>query len=140
MQEFPAFQLNYLGQEEHLLLPNVTSIKVVQHLYDVLFQYAITPEEEAKLQSFIELMESHIKSKPKAPFSMPLSKLEFLDEGLEELKLLNWMQLEASVFEIVTAGNDEELERIIEMLESMLVFNRKGDNIIYVYPKGLTTY
>lgn len=140
MQEFPAFQLNYLGQEEHLLLPNVTSIKVVQHLYDVLFQYAITPEEEAKLQSFIELMESHIKSKPKAPFSMPLSKLEFLDEGLEELKMLNWMQLEASVFEIVTAGNDEELERIIEMLESMLVFNRKGDNIIYVYPKGLTTY
>lgn len=140
MQEFPAFQLNYLGQEEHLLLPNVTSIKVVQHLYDVLFQYAITPEEEAKLQSFIELMESHIKSKPKAPFSMPLSKLEFLDEGLEELKMLNWMQLEASVFEIVTAGNNEELERIIEMLESMLVFNRKGDNIIYVYPKGLTTY
>lgn len=142
MQDIPAFQLKFLGQEEHLLLPNVTSIKVVQHLYDVLFQYAITPEEEERLQSFIGLMETHIKSKPKAPFSMPVSKLEFLDEGLQELKLLNWMQLKASIFEIVTASNDEtEMEKILELLESMLTFNRQGDsNFIYVYPMGLTTY
>lgn len=142
MQDIPAFQLNFLGQEEHLLLPNVTSIKVVQHLYDVLFQYAITPEEEEKLQSFIGLMEAHIKSKPKAPFSMPVSKLEFLDEGLQELKLLNWMQLKASIFEIVTASNNEqEIEKILELLESMFTFNRQDkSNIIYAYPMGLTTY
>lgn len=142
MQGIPAFQLKYLGQEEHLLLPNVTSVRVVQHLYDVLFQYAITPEEEERLKSFISLMEAHIKSKPKAPFSMPLSQLEFLDEGLQELKLLNWMQLPASLFEIVTESDDEEeLEKIIRLLESMLTFNRqKESNLIYVYPIGLTTY
>jgi hypothetical protein len=142
MQDIPAFQLKYLGQEEHLLLPNVTSVRVVQHLYDVLFQYAITPEEEERLKSFISLMEAHIKSKPKAPFSMPLSQLEFLDEGLQELKLLNWMQLPALLFEIVTESDDEEeLEKIIRLLESMLTFNRqKESNLIYVYPIGLTTY
>ena len=142
MQDIPAFQLKYLGQEEHLLLPTVTSIRVVQHLYDVLFQYAITPEEEERLQAFIRLMEAHIKSKPRAPFSMPLSKLEFLDEGLQELKLLNWMQLPAALFEIVADNNDEEeMEKILILLESMLTFNRQGEsNLILVYPIGLTTY
>jgi len=142
MQDIPEFQLKFMGQEEHLLLPNVTSIKVVQHLYDVLFQYAITPEEEKKLQSFIGLMETHIKSKSRAPFSMPVSQLAFLDEGLQELKLLNWMQLKASVFEIITAGNDdEELEKILEWLESLFTFNRQGrSSLIYVYHQGLTAY
>ncbi|MGS0764123.1 hypothetical protein [Syntrophomonas curvata] len=142
MQDIPAFQLKFLGQEEHLLLPNVTSIKVVQHLYDVLFQYAITPAEEEKLQSFIGLMEAHIKSKPRAPFSMPVSNLAFLDEGLQELKLLNWMQLKASVFEIIPDGNDDDgLEKILELLESVCTFNRQEQsNLIYVYPQGLTVY
>jgi len=125
-----------------LLLPTITSIRVVQHLYDVLFQYAITPQEEERLQWFIGLMEAHIKSKPKAPFSMSISELEFLDEGLEELKLLNWMQLPASIFEIITDNNDEEeIEKILQLLESILTFNRQGDsNTIIVYPQGLTRY
>ena len=142
MQDIPAFQLKFIRQEEHLLLPTITSIRVVQHLYDVLFQYAITPQEEERLQWFIGLMEAHIKSKPKAPFSMPISELEFLDEGLQELKLLNWMQLPASVFEIITNNNDEEeIEKILQLLESIFTFNRQGDsNIIIVYPQGLTRY
>ncbi|MGI5912478.1 MAG: hypothetical protein ACOX6E_07870 [Syntrophomonadaceae bacterium] len=140
MQDIPLFQLKFLRTEEHLLLPLITSIKVVQHLYDVLFQYAITPEEENKLQFFIKLMENHIKSKTKAPFSIPLSMLEFMDEGLQELKLLNWMQLKASVFEIVGADSEEEMEKILEFLETICTFNRSESNIIYVYPKGLTTY
>lgn len=143
MQDIPAFQLRFIGQEEHLLLPTVTSIRVVQHYYDVLFQYAITPEKEEKIKSFISLMEAHIKSKPQAPFSMPLSKLEFLlDEGLQELKLLNWMQLPASLFEVITDDNDEEeMEKILQLLESIISFNRQGDsNVILVYPKGLTKY
>lgn len=142
MQEIPAFQLKFKGQEEHLLLPTITSIRVVQHLYDVLFQYAITPQEEERLHWFIGLMEAHIKSKPKAPFSMPISELAFLDEGLEELKLLNWMQLPASIFEIITDNNNEdELEKILQLLESIFTFNHQGDsNIIIVYPQGLTRY
>ncbi len=142
MQEIPAFQLKFIGQEEHLLLPTITSIRVVQHLYDVLFQYAITPQEEERLQWFIGLMEAHIKSKPKAPFSMPISELEFLDEGLQELKLLNWMQLPASLFEIITGNNEEEeIGKILQLLESIFTFNRKGNsNIIIVYPQGLTRY
>lgn len=142
MQDIPAFQLKFVGQEEHLLLPTITSIRVVQHLYDVLFQYAITPQVEERLQWFIGLMEAHIKSKPKAPFSMSISELEFLDEGLEELKLLNWMQLPASIFEIITDNNDEEeIEKILQLLESIFTFNRQGNsNIIIVYPQGLTRY
>jgi hypothetical protein len=143
MQDIPAFQLRFIGQEEHLLLPTVTSIRVVQHYYDVLFQYATTPKKEEDIKSFIALMEAHIKSKPKAPFSMPLSELEsLLDEGLQELKLLNWMQLPASLFEVVTDNNDEEeIETILQMLESILTFNRQGNsNIILVYPQGLTRY
>jgi hypothetical protein len=142
MQDIPAFQLKFIGQEEHLLLPTITSIRVVQHLYDVLFQYAITPEKEEKIKSFIGQMEAHIKSKPKAPFSMPLSELGFLDEGLQELKLLNWMQLPASSFEIITDNNDEEeIEKVLQLLESIFTFNRKGEsNIILVYPQGLTRY
>jgi len=142
MQDIPAFQLKFIRQEEHLLLPTITSIRVVQHLYDVLFQYAITPQEEERLQWFIGLMEAHIKSKPKAPFSMPISELEFLDEGLQELKLLNWMQLPASLFEIITGNNEEEeIGKILQLLESIFTFNRKGNsNIIIVYPQGLTRY
>jgi hypothetical protein len=73
---------------------------------------------------------------------MPISELEFLDEGLQELKLLNWMQLPASLFEIITGNNEEEeIGKILQLLESIFTFNRKGNsNIIIVYPQGLTRY
>lgn len=140
MQDIPAFKLVFAEQKEHLLLPNVTSIKVVQHLYDVLFQYAITEEHEEKLKAFIGKMEAHIKTKPRAPFSMPLADLEFLDDGLEELRLLNWMQEKLAIFE-VSAEDPEQLETILEVMERYLTFNRISDtNQIVVYPLGITAY
>jgi hypothetical protein len=141
----PAFDLQFSHQEEHLVLPTITSIRVVQQLYDILFQYAITPEYEEKLKFFIGRMEKHIKSKPKAPFSMPLEDLKFLDEGLEEMKLLNWMQIPVSIFEIVPRGFDpaDELaaEKVFNFLESIFTFNRWPESLrIAVYPSGLTRY
>jgi len=145
VKETKNFHLKFINQEKHLLLPNVTSIILVQNLYDMLFQYVITKEKEEKLKDFIQLLESHIKSKSRAPFSMPLSELEFLNEGLQELKLLNWMELPVSVFEITLdegKDNDEdEIEKILDLLQNIITYNRKKDsNIIYVYPIGLTQY
>ncbi|MBC7074544.1 MAG: hypothetical protein H5T98_00450 [Syntrophomonadaceae bacterium] len=142
MEEMKTFRLNFVKQEKHLLLPTVTSIIVAQNLYEILFQYVITPEKEQSLQKFIHLLETHIKSKPKAPFSVPLPELEFLDEGLQELKLLNWMEVPVSVFEI-SLDTDEnnyesELEKTLEFLQNFMTLNRKKDsNHIYVYPVGL---
>ena len=78
-----AFQLSFIRQEQHLMLPRTSSIILTQNLYDVLFQYVITTEKEDKLNYFINLLDTNIKIKANAPFSMPISELEFLDEGLE---------------------------------------------------------
>lgn len=140
MQEVPAFRLGFLEQKDYLLLPNVTSIKVVQHLYDVLFQYAITEEHEEKLKTFISRIETHIKTKTQTPFAMPLSDLEFLDEGLEELRLLNWMQQKLATFEVLVE-EASAVEDIIEMLGSYITLNRIADsNQILVFPQGITAY
>jgi len=140
MQEIPAFKLVFIEQKEYLLLPNVASVKVVQHLYDVLFQYAITEEHEDKLKAFIAKMEAHIKSKTRAPFAMPLTDLEFLDEGLEELRLLNWMPANLATFE-VTLDDPAQLDTVLENLENYLTFNRiTGTNQVIAYPHGITAY
>ena len=86
------------------MLPNTTSIILVQNLYEVLFQYVIDPEKEAQLKYFINKLESHIKSKPRAPFSMPLDELDFLGEGMQELRLLNWLESPVAVFVIELPG------------------------------------
>lgn len=148
MQETTRFNLRFLNQEQHMMLPTVTSIIVTQNLYDILFQYVITKEKEEKLKDFIEMLESHIKSKSSGPFSRSLSDLEFLDEGLEELKLLNWMEVPVSVFEIEIEGiaednpaYEEELGKIFDLLEQLIIFNRKpNSNLIYVYSMKLTGY
>ncbi len=145
MKEVKEFSLKFTKKEKHLLLPTVTSIIVVQNLYDILFQYVITPEKEQKLQDFIKLLESHIKSKQRAPFSMPLSELEFLDEGLQELKLLNWLEVPVSVFEISIdvdeSAYEDEMEKILNLLQDFMTLKRKKDsNFIYVYPSGLTKF
>lgn len=145
MLQIPAFDLQFSHQEEHLVLPTITSIRVVQQLYDILFQYAITPEYEKKLQYFIVRMEKHIKSKPRAPFSMPLENLKFLDDGLQEMKLLNWMQIPVSIFAIVPRDFDpaDEMatEKVLNFLESFFTFNRQPETLnIVVYPSGLTRY
>lgn len=148
MSETAKFQLRFLNQEQHLMLPTVTSIIITQNLYDILFQYVITEEKEAKLKEFIKMLESHIKSKSSGPFSRSLSDLEFLDEGLQELRLLNWMEVPVTVFEIeiegITEENDtyeEELGKILDLLEQLIIFNRPKDSSqIYVYPMRLTGY
>lgn len=145
MQETKKFQLNYLQQEQHIMLPNTTSILLVQNLYEVLFQYVIDPEKEALLKYFIEKLETHIKSKPRAPFSMPVSELEFLGEGMQELKLLNWLESSVSVFEVELSeectNTEEEMDKILDLLVDLFTYNRKpNSNIIYVYSNRLTLY
>ncbi|NLO20901.1 MAG: hypothetical protein GX119_02725 [Syntrophomonadaceae bacterium] len=131
--------------EQHIMLPNTTSIILVQNLYEVLFQYVIDPEKEAQLKYFINKLESHIKSKPRAPFSMPLDELDFLGEGMQELRLLNWLESPVAVFEIELPGTvnnlEEEMEGIYDLLLDLFTFNKQaGSNIIYVYSKRLTIY
>jgi hypothetical protein len=145
MQEFKKFQLNYLRQEQHIMLPNTTSIVLTQNLYDILFQYVINPEKEEKLKLFIDKLETHIKSKPKAPFSMPITDLDFLGDGIEELRLLNWLQSQVFVFEVKILedceNEQEEMGKILELLTDMFTFNRQADsNLIYVYSNRLTPY
>jgi hypothetical protein len=127
------------------MLPNTTSIILAQNLYDVLFQYVIDPDKEASLKYFIEKLETHIKSKPRAPFSMPISELDFLGEGLQELRLLNWLESPVSLFEVevMDAGEneEEELEKVYDLLGDLLTFNKKPEgNCIYVYSNRLTIF
>lgn len=138
------FKLDFIREEQHLMLPTITSIKLTQNLYDVLFQYVITEEKEELLKKFIGMMEAHIKRKDQAPFSMPLADLEFLDEGLEELRLLNWMEIPVAIFQVTLdpANKDEdqaeELEKIIAWLEGLMVFSWSADSRqIRVYPYTL---
>lgn len=144
MKEVPQFRLDFIKQEKHLLLPNVASIIVVQNLYDVLFQYVINNEKEQKLKHFIKLLETHIKSKPKAPFSMPVEDLAFLDEGLQELRLLNWMEVPVSLCELSLkedSNNEESKEQVLNFLQDILTFNIiEGTDKLYVYPGGITKY
>ncbi|MDD2510897.1 MAG: hypothetical protein PHP26_00435 [Syntrophomonas sp.] len=139
MKETVKFGLDFVKLENHYLLPRVTSIVLTQSLYDILFQYVITPEKEARLKEFIALLEAHIKSKSKTPFSIPAAELVFIGEGLQELKLLNWMEVPVAEFNVrLEEGSEdspEEMEQVLELLEEMLTFKRKGNsNSIYVYP------
>lgn len=147
MQVPNSFQLSFIKQEQHLMLPLTSSIKLTQNLYDILFQYVITPEKEEKLNHFINLLEIHIKSKARTPFSLPVSELAFLDEGLEELKLLNWAEIPVSVFRITLDaclnkdGYDEEIDRVADLLESLMTARRyKDSDLLYAYPANLVGY
>jgi hypothetical protein len=142
-----SFQLNFIKHEQHLMLPRTSSILLTQNLYDILFQYVITPEKEAKLDNFIKLLEKHIKSKAEAPFSLPVTELEFLEEGLEELKLLNWAEAPVAVFQINLdaclnkESYEDEIDKIVHLLESMMIVRRySGSDLIYVYPSNLVRY
>lgn len=135
------FSLNFIREEPHLMLPTVASIKLTQNLYNTLFQYVLTPEKEKLLKNFIEMLESHIKRKDKAPFSKPITELDFLDDGLQELKLLNWVEVPVAIFEISLADvNDAQeqetvLEEVLTHLEGLMIFSRPAqNNIIWVYP------
>jgi hypothetical protein len=138
------FKLDFIKEEQHLMLPTVTSIKLTQNLYDALFQYLITSEQEVYLKKFIDMLEVHIKRKDRAPFSRPIAELDFLDEGLQELRLLNWMEIPVAVFQlsleetIPAEDYPDELERVLSLLERTMIFSRPADNnLIWVYPFAL---
>lgn len=141
------FQLNFITQERHLMLPRTSSIVLTQNLYDILFQYVITPEKESKLNNFIKLLENHIKSKAEAPFSLPMTELEFLEDGLEELKLLNWTEIPVAIFQINLdaclnqESREDEIEKIVNMLGELMIVRRyPGSEMVYVYPSNLVRY
>lgn len=145
LESIKPFKLVFKEQQKHLSLPQITSIVLTQNLYEMLFQYVMSPEKEKKLKTFIERLEKHIKSKARTPFSAPIAELEFLDNGLEELQLLNWMEIPVSLFtiEFMDPGddNDDNLENVLSYLENLITFNRREDTQdIYVYPSNLTTY
>lgn len=141
MPQISNFKLEFVKEEQHLMLPTVTSIKLTQDLYDVLFQYLVSEEQEVLLKKFIDMMQSHIKSKARAPFSRPVADLEFLDEGLQELRMLNWMEVPVAVFRLVLDENiaaedsDPAAEGIVDLLERIAVFSRlEGSDLIWIYP------
>jgi len=135
------FKLEFVREEQHLMLSTISSIKLTQSLYDTLFQYVITEEKEELLKKFINLLETHIKSKDNSPFSLPISELNFLDEGLEELRLLNWMEVPVAVFQLSLDENindddyQEELDKILTQLERLMIYSRPAEgNLVWVYP------
>ncbi len=139
-----SFSLRFIREEMHMALPTITSIVVAQTLYDILFQYVLTKEKEEKLEQIIKRMENHIKSKDRVPFSLPLIELEFLEEGLEELKLLNWLEIPVFYFEIETDAKLEDQatnEAFFSYLGQFITFRAIPDsNLIHVYPNNLTVY
>lgn len=143
MQELKSFRLVFVKSENHLVLPKLTSIVLVQNLYDVLFQYVIDAVREEALQKFIAQLESHIKSRSRTPFSAPVEELAFLDEGLEELRLLNWMEVPVMVFTLEMEGADDSEARdtIIEELSArMLLKPCINSDMLYLYPANITSY
>ncbi|HQA07451.1 MAG TPA: hypothetical protein PLM20_05810 [Syntrophomonadaceae bacterium] len=140
MQSINTFTLTMVRCEKHLVLPTVTSIVLVQNLYDILFQYVIDAQKEEMLKAFIDRLEQHIKSKPTTPFSAPLEDLEFLNDGLEELRLLNWMEVPVTVFalEMKDTDNEDIREAVIEHLRQLMIVRPvPGTNLLYVYPSDL---
>lgn len=135
------FDLKFLREEQHLMLPTITSIRLTQSLYDALFQYILTDDQEVKLQRFIAMLEEHIKRKDQAPFSVPIEDLAFLDEGLQELRLLNWSEIPVAVFELFmpdTVADEEReanLDSVLGLLSRLTMFTRpQGSHLIWVYP------
>lgn len=130
-----------------MVLPTLTSIVLVQNLYDALFQYVLTKEQEEKLEGFIKTLEAHIKKKSRAPFSMPLDQIEFLGEGLQELRLLNWMEIPVLKFAINWQGEtqpedtENALQEALAVFQDYFIFDRSpGSQVVYAYPYRITAY
>ncbi|MDR1615491.1 MAG: hypothetical protein LBR98_00500 [Syntrophomonadaceae bacterium] len=122
-------------------MPALASIVLVQNLYDILFQYAVSKEKEEKLEVFIKKLETHIKSKARAPFSMSLEEMSFLGEGLDELRLLNWQQVNLFLFEIVIdePEQDEDVwEELMGFFNTLFTCVRiNNSNVIKVFPSAM---
>lgn len=135
------FNMKYLGKEDHLMMPSLTKLVVTQTLYDILFQYVFTPEKEQKLLDFINRIQAHMSDNAyrNTPFSIPVSEMQFLEEGLEELKLLCWQVVPVYVFDIefsvpLSSPEYEAVKDQVELvLSDLFVYNWQGENRILVY-------
>jgi len=133
--------MRYLGKEDHLVMPPLTKLVATQALYDMLFQYVLTPEKEQKLLDFINRIQTHLSDNAyrNTPFSIPVEEMQFLGEGLEELKLLCWQVMPVYVFEIeysvpVSSPDFEAAKDQVELvLSDIFLYNWQGDHRILVY-------
>lgn len=144
MNDIP-FRLVYVGKEEHLMMPHLTALTTVQNLYDILFQYVVTPEKEEKLVKFINMIHEHLNDgfRGNIPFSVPVEELEFLGEGLAELKLLCWQKIPVYVFAVEMDQEedpdrrDSSLEAVENVLADLFVYKWRGESQIIVYPSSI---
>ena len=135
------FNMRYLGKEDHLMMPSLTKLVVTQSLYDILFQYVLTPDKEQKLLDFINRIQTHMSDNAyrNTPFSVSVTEMQFLDEGLEELKMLCWQVVPVYVFEIEFSVpfSSPEFEAVKDqvdlVLSDLFVYNWQGENRILVY-------
>ncbi len=135
-----SFSLEFQRQETHLVLPRYSPYILSENIYDLLFQYVLTPEREALLKKFIQKLDNYTKSNPQAPFSISLSALEFLGEGWQELKLLNWTEIPVAVFSIhftSDASPEEKEESLAELQHLMLMNYDEEQHLIYIYPRNM---
>ncbi len=140
MDQSKKFQLNYLREEEHLLMPTRVSILVTQQLYDIFFQYCITREKEELLLSFIKLMETHIKNKDRTPFSFPIADLAAFEEGAEELRLLSWYDRQVQIFAVEIEGEytEQDHEDVLSLLSTIMTCRwNKEKRELYVFPSDV---
>jgi len=133
-----------MGREEHLMMPHLTALTTAQNLYDILFQYVISPEKEEKLVKFINMIHEHLNDgfRGSIPFSVPVEELEFLGEGLAELKLLCWQKIPVYVFTVEIDEEDPDLrasslEAVENILAELFVYKWRGESQIIVYPSSV---
>ena len=131
-----SFTLEYLRKETHLVLPRYSPYLITQNIYDLLFQYVLTPERENLLNNFVQKLEAYARKRTNTPFSIPLADLEFLGEGWQELKMLNWFEVPISVFALHTDAEQQE-EAIGELKNLMLMNYDEAKHLIYVYPREM---
>jgi hypothetical protein len=127
------FSLHFQGWEQHVCLPRYTPFILTQNLYDLLFQYVIDPVHEQNLQAFIARLEAYVKSKSRTPFSVPKKELVFLQEGLNELKLLNWVEIPVAVFRLDAGVDADTVWKELEKL--MNCAYRPENELLYVYSR-----
>ncbi|ADI01090.1 MAG TPA: hypothetical protein GXX39_09595 [Syntrophothermus lipocalidus] len=140
------FTLKLVRQENHLALPTITSLVLVKEIHDVLYQYLVDEEKERLLNTFLDKLKRHMtrEKEGNGPFSVPVEELRFLEqEGLDELKYMNWLEIPVYVFEVAlnVDSSDEKYEEYVEtvfsILDELVVYNRvPGTNLVNVYPQG----
>ena len=142
------FELKFLREERHLSLPNLTSLVLIKEIHDILYQYLVSAEKERLLNAFLDRLKAHVAREREGygngPFSIRIDELQFLEnEGLQELKYMNWVEVPVYVMEIKPKYDPED-ERYPEyeetlnyVLEELLIYNWAPEpNIIYAYPQG----